>query len=223
MVSAAEIVFGIPELLDQILKDVYASDIFVLQRTNKTFHQTILKTSYVRPRRLAHICDPEAAQDADGETKVDFDLLFSSRFFLSFLFLDPFTLMDCTALWIPGQRPVLHLQYIYTKASATARRPWRSDRADAQAKNVVMRKGDKMFGISPSWAYIWLPNAVVRISLRVYQHDHKYAYTETMQLEQDKAEMHSVAMVLHTLATSSESTWPPDQVVGEWTIGKRFR
>jgi hypothetical protein len=79
-----------------------------------------------------------------------------------------------------------------------------------------------MYGISPSWAYVWLPDAVVRISLRVYRHDHKYAYTETMQLEQDKAEMHSMAMVLHTLATSSESTWSPDQVVGEWTIGKRF-
>lgn len=67
MASAAEIVFGIPELLDQILKDVYPSDIFVFQRTNKIFRETIPRTSHVRPRKFAHVCDPDASQDADRE------------------------------------------------------------------------------------------------------------------------------------------------------------
>jgi hypothetical protein len=218
MASAAEIVFGIPELLDQILKDVYPSDIFVLQRTNKTFRATIPRTSHVRPRRLARICDPDAVQDADEEIKVDFNLLFASRFFLSFLFLEPFTLMDCTALVIPGQRPVLHLQYIYTPASATARRLWPSDRVYPHTKNVVLRKGNKTYEISPSWAYVWLPDAAIRISLRVYRNEHKHAYTETMRLEPDKAEMYSVATALHTLATRSESRWSSGQTVGDWTV-----
>jgi len=218
MASAAEIVFGIPELLDQILKDVYPSDIFVLQRTNKTFRETILRTSHVRPRRLARICDPEAAQDADGETKVEFNLLFTSRFFISFLFLNPFVFAGCSALAILGQHPVLHLQYSYTPISVTARRLWPSDRAYPHTKQVVMRKGDKMYEISPSWAYVWLPNAIVRISLKVYRHEHKYAYTETMQLEPDKAEMRSVAIALDTLAKRSESRWSSGRIVGEWTM-----
>jgi hypothetical protein len=218
MASAAEIVFGIPELLDQILKDVYPSDIFVLQRTNKTFHQTVLRTSHVRPRRSARICDPEVAQDADGEITVEFDLLFASRFFISFLFLDPFVLAGCSALVVPGRQPVLHLQYSYTPVSATARRLWPSDRAYPHTKKVVMRRGDKIYEISPSWAYVWLPDAVVRISLKVYRHEHKHAYTETMQREPDKAEMRSVAMALDTLATRSESRWSSGQIVGEWTM-----
>ena len=218
MASAAETVFGIPELLDQILKDVWPSDIFVLQRTSRTFRQTILRTSHVRPRRLTRIRDSGATQDADGEIKVDLNLLFKSRFFLSFLFLDPFVLTDHTALMIPGQRPFLHLQYFYTPVSVTARRLWPSDRKYPRANNVVMRKGDRMYDISPSWAYVWLPDAVVNISLRVYRHEHKHAYTETMQLEPDKAEMHSVAMALDTLATRNESRWSSGQIVGEWTI-----
>jgi hypothetical protein len=218
MASAAETVFGIPELLDQILKDVYPSDIFVLQRTNRTFRQTIPRTSHVRPRRLARIHDSGASEDASGEIEVDLELLFASRFFLSFLFLDPFVLTDHTALVIPGERPILHLQYFYTPVSATARRLWRSDGAYPHAKNVVMRKGDKMYDISPSWAYVWLPNAVIHISLKVYRHEYKHAYIETMQLEPDKAEMHSVAMALNTLATRSESKWSSGQIVGKWTM-----
>ncbi|KAM0707115.1 hypothetical protein Q7P35_006446 [Cladosporium inversicolor] len=222
MISAVETVFGIPELLDQILKDVYPSDIFVLQRTNKIFRQTILRTSHVRPRRLARICDPEAAQDAAGEIKVDFSLLFASRFFLSFLFLDPFTLANCSALIIPGHRPILHLQYLYIPTgSTTARRLWLADTAYSHTKNIAMRKGDQLYNISPSWAYVWLPDAAIRISLKVYRHKRKHAYTETMQLEPDKAEMRSVAMALGILATRSESRWSSGQVVGEETILKR--
>lgn len=52
-----------------------------------------------------------------------------------------------------------------------------------------MLKGDNMYDISPSWAYIWQPDVVVHISLRIYQHENKHAYTETTQLEPDKAEM----------------------------------
>jgi len=85
MTSTAETVFGIPELLDQILKDVYASDIFVFQRVNRRFCQTIQRTSHVRPRRLARVFDPDAAQSRHGEVQADFSLLFASRFFLSFL------------------------------------------------------------------------------------------------------------------------------------------
>lgn len=218
MTSAAETVFGIPELLDQILKNVYPSDIFELQRTNMTFRQTIPRTSHVRPRRLARICDPEAAQDAAGEIKVDFSLLFAFRFFLSFLFLDPFTLADCSALVNPGQRPILHLQYLYAPVSAGARRLWLSDRLQPYTKNIAMRKGDRLYGISPSWAYVWLPDAVIRISLKVYRHKYKPAYTETMQLEPDKAEMHSVATALCTLATSSKGKLPSDQAMRTWTI-----
>ena len=218
MASAAETVFGIPELLDQILKDVYPSDIFVLQRTNRSFRQTILRTPRVRPRRLARIRNSGAAEDADEEIKVDLDLLLASKFFLSFLSLDPFVLADHIALVTPGQRPTLHLQYFYNAVSATARRLWRSNREYSHANNVVMRKGDKMYDISPSWAHVWLPDAVVPISLKIYRHEHKYAYTETMQLEPDKAEMHSVATALDTLATRNESRWSPGQLVGEWTI-----
>jgi hypothetical protein len=150
MALTAQTVFGIPELLDQILKDVYTSDVFVFQRTNKTFRETIPGTSHVRPRKLARMCDIDAVQNADGEIKVDFNLLFASRFFLSFLFFDPFTLMDCTALAIPGQRPILQLQYIHTPVSATARRLLPSDRAYLHTKNVVLRKGNKMYEIPPS-------------------------------------------------------------------------
>ena len=138
MAPAAETVFGIPELLDQILKDVYPSNIFVLQRTNRTLRQIILRTSHVRPRRLAHIRDSGATEDADGEVEVDLNPLFASRFFSSFLFLDPFVLTYHTALVIPGQRPVLHLQYFYTPVSVTARRLWPSDRKYPHANNVVM-------------------------------------------------------------------------------------
>lgn len=219
MTSAAETVFGIPELLDQILKDVYPSDIFVFQRTNKIFRQTIPRTSHVRPRRLARICEPEAVQDAAGEIKVDFSLLFASRFFLSFLFLDPFTLADCSALMIPAHRPVLHLQYLYIPAvSTTARRLCLADAAYSRTKNITMRKGDKLYNISPSWAYVWLPDSTIRISLKVYRHKRKRAYTETMQLEPDKAEMHSVAMALGTLAMRCESRLSLDQAIGKWTI-----
>jgi hypothetical protein len=218
MASAAETVFGIPELLDQILKDVWPSDIFVLQRTSRTFRQTILRTSHVRPRRLARIRDSGAGKDADGEIKVDLNLLFASRFFLSFLFLDPFVLTNHTALVTPGQRPILHLQYFYTPVSATARRLWPSGCAHPHGSNIVMRKGDKMYDISPSWAYVWLPDAVVHISLRIYRHEHKHVYTETMQLEPDNAEMHSVAMALDTLAKKNESRWSSGKIVGEWTI-----
>ena len=205
MASAAEIVFGIPELLDQIIKDVYPSDIFLFQRTNRTFRQTIPRTSHVRPRRSARIYNSGAAQDADGEIKVDFNLLFASRFFLSFLFLDPFVLTDCSALVVPGQHPILRLQYFYIPVSATARRLWPSDSVYPHAKSVAMRRGDKLYQISPSWAHVWLLDAVVRVSLKVYRHEHKHAYTETMQLKQDKAEMHSVATALNILATRSES------------------
>ncbi|GAB7322629.1 hypothetical protein MBLNU13_g03538t1 [Cladosporium sp. NU13] len=218
MPSAADTVFDFPELLDQILKDVYPSDIFVLQRTNRTFRQTILRTSHLRPRRLARNRDSSAKEDADGEIQVNLNLLFASRFFLSFLFLDPFVLTNHTALVIPGQRAILHLRYFYTPASATARRLWPSDRKHPYANNVVMRKGDKMYDIAPSWAYVWLPDAVVHISLRVYRHKRKHAYTETMQLESEKAEMHSVPMALDALATRSESKWSSGKIVGNWTI-----
>ena len=66
MASAAEIVFGIPELLDQIIKDVYPSDIFVFQRNNRTFRQTIPEL---------HMCDQgdQRASEIQAQSKTQME------------------------------------------------------------------------------------------------------------------------------------------------------
>lgn len=219
MSSAAECVFATAELLDQILKDVNPSDIFVFQRVNKTFRQTIHRTSHLRQRRLARICHTNAESNAAGEVRADWALLFASRFFLSFLVLEPFIFQRCSVLTDPlEQQPMLHLQYSYIPRSAIASRLWTSERAYPHTANIAMRRGSKMYEVSPSWAGVWLPDAVIRISLHVYRHEHKHNYTETTQLDREQAEMRSVAMALDTLAQKSERQWASGKIWGEWTI-----
>jgi hypothetical protein len=214
MSSAVESVFQIPELMDQILKDVDLMEIFTLQRVNRSFCQTILKTSHVRPRRLTRFHNPGSEPDSNGEVSVDYDMLFACRLFGAFLYLEPFREERCTVIDHSGQYPILHMQFSYTPRSATGRLLWEYP----HGTNVAARHPKKSFEVSPSWAQVWLPHVAIRISLRVYRHEHKHHYTGTMQLDKDKAEMYSVSMALDTLAKRSESKWSSGDIVGEWTI-----
>jgi hypothetical protein len=204
MSSAVETVFGIPELLDQILKDVGASDIFIFQRINKTFRQTICRTSHTWPRRLMRFHNPYMEPDSDGEVLADCNKLFASPRFLCFLYLEPSKLERCTILGHPEKYPTLHLRYSYLPRSAISRRIWPLERVYPHEVGIKMRRWEKAYEVTPSWAHVWLPHTTIRISLKVYRHEHKHQYTETMQLDKDKAEMCSVAMALDTLVARSE-------------------
>jgi hypothetical protein len=216
MSSAAERVFGIPEMLDQILEDVNHTDVFIFQRINKASRQNILDTPRLKQRLLSRIpIEPKTNQDAPDEILVDMDSLFTCRSFKSFLFLEPFVFLHCSVVTRPWEKqPILELAYSYTPRNAPARLLSSMDRAYHNTGSIAMRRGNKAYEVSPLWAKVWLPNAPVRVCLQIYRDEHKYTYTEATQLEEGKAEMRSVAMALHSLASENERKWFSNKTVG---------
>jgi len=209
MGPAAERVFGIPELLDQIFEDVNFTDLFILQRVNKTVRQHVLKTPRLQQRLSSRLPDPKTEADESGEVHVDLNTLFASRSCLSFLFLEPFVFQHCSVVTRPWEKcPILELEYSYTPRSAPASILSPSDRMYHDHGTIAMRRGYQFFAVSPSWAKVWLPNAPVRVCIKIYRDEHQYAFTEATMLDSDKAEMQSLAIALHELASGHERKWP---------------
>jgi hypothetical protein len=88
------------------------------------------------------------------------------------------------------------------------------DRAYHNTGSIAMRPGNKAYEVSPLWANVWLPDVPVRVCLQIYWDEHKYTHTEATQLEKCKAEMRSVAMALHSLASKNERKWCSNKTVG---------
>jgi hypothetical protein len=141
--------------------------------------------------------------------------LFTCRSFKSFLFLEPFVFLHCSVVTRPWeQQPVLELAYSYTPRNAPARLLSSMDRAYDNTGSIAMRRGNKAYEVSPLWANVWLPDVPVRVCLQIYRDEHKYTHTEATQLEKCKAEMRSVAMALHSLASKNERKWCSNKTVG---------
>lgn len=77
-------VFAIPELLEAILLHLSWSDLFVLQRVNKAFHQVIAESAKLREIMALHVLGSSKTRDVQGASSL------LREFSWSFLNYEPF-------------------------------------------------------------------------------------------------------------------------------------
>jgi hypothetical protein len=212
--SSSDLVFALPELMEQILNHVDTEDLFIFLRISKTFRHSILGTTHLRRRYKARLPDPRKRKEPTNTIYIMSPLLVASWDYLGFTFLVPLSLDRREIATRPGHlEPFIRLEYSYTLGSLND--VYWDGVPGRELGSLAMRRGDRYYKITPGWANVWLPNAVVYVRLRVYRYGGVYVDSKVMRLEAHRAEMLSLAMTLQGFVWQAEGEFSSRKVAEE--------